>query len=547
MRLKMRLKASEAPNESPGSRIGPRRRSVPIRLSRSLHSPRVIRVLSTVLHLPSARRRSTPAACAALALLAALPWVGAAGAHQDSDPKAPPAIAPPQPSEPESSPPAAEKADDTGWVEIPALSLRIRPPQPALGKSETVNGVFRYEIVEGGDPPKWWMRLQTLISSRSGQTADDQVKAYFDALTKTGKTFTVTINEALTPEGATGEGRLAIIESPLAEGGSGFSGWVIVPSGEDRYLVASLVLSASTLDTAIPALRETFRTMRLVDHSEIVTDRREKIERGLAMLRFSEETLRAALQPEPLLYRVYRDRDPNDPGDDTEVGWMTVRAIEAMRGEVNGSIPAEDLEAEEREKGFMVIVQAKTIIDGNATNVVDTESRYWVSWDRGSEVWSVRSTQRQRDAARTTGQTAVRTPPRRGDPRPILRVINASGMTEPLEWAVPPNYLSQAELIMLGRLLPRTSPNPEPYASYAFDPKTNGLPKRMDSFRQNPEGTWTLETKIGTNPLPLVQTFDAKGNRVRRVDNDAAGSVITELISPEALRSLWQRKGLPIQ
>jgi hypothetical protein len=501
--------------------------------------PRVIRVLSTVLFHLSAHRPHAIAGCASLLL---------AVARIDAAPQgAPTAPASPTTTAADDASPPAEKPEEAGWVEIPQLSLRIRPPQPALGKSETVDGVFRYEIVEGGDPPKWWMRLQTLISSRSGQTADDQVKGYFEALTKTGKTFTVTVDEALTPSGATGEGRLAIIESPLPEGGSGYSGWVIVPSGEDRYLVASLVLSASTLDAALPTLREAFRGMRLVDHSEIVTERRERIERGLEMLRFSESTLRAALQPEPLLYRVYRDRDPNDVGDDAEIGWMTVRAVEAMRGEVNGSLPTEELEAEEREKGFMVIVQAKTIIDGNATNVVDTESRYWVSWDRGSEVWSVRSTQRQRDAARTTGQTAVRTPPRRGDPRPILRVINASGMTEPLEWAVPTNYLSQAELIMLGRLLPKSNPNPEPYASYAFDPKTNALPKRIDSLRQNPDGTWTLETKIGTNPLPLVQTFDAKGNRVRRVDTDSLGAVVTELISSEALRSLWQRKGLPIQ
>lgn len=461
-------------------------------------------------------------------------------------PPAAPAGEPPAPKPEGGKSPQAKPTEEPGWVEIEGLGVRIKPPQPAFGKSETVNGVLRYEIVDGGESPRWWMRMQTLISSRAGLTAADQVKAYLEALTKNGKAFTVRLDEALTPEGASGEGRLVIIESPLPEGGSGMSGWAIVPNGEDRYLVASIVASRSTYDEAMPLLKECFGGMRLISSDAIVAERRERIDRGTAILRFSESTLRGALQDEPLLFRVYRLNKPDDASDDSEIGWMTVRAIEGLRGEVDGTRKAETLEAEERDPGLMVIVQAKTIIDGDAANIVDTESRYWVSWTRDSEVWSIRSTQRQREASRTTGQTGVRTPPRHGDPRPILRVINPVGTTDPLEWAVPPNYLSQAELIMLGRLLPKDDEKPAPFASYAFDPKTNGLPQRLDELRRNDDGTWTLETRIGAAPVPLIQTFDAKGNRTKRVDVDAAGTIVTERIGVDALKALWQRKGLPI-
>lgn len=510
--------------------------------------------LAVPMHPTPFTRASLRAACAILFLSTACP-----AASRSDDPAPPPPAAPATPAAPTKSgggnqpqkapaPPTASdsKAEEPGWVEVEGLGLRIKPPQPALGRSETVNGVLRYEIADGAESPRWWMRLQTLVSSRGGLTAEDQVKAYLAALTKNGKSFTVKFDEPLTPQGATGEGRLAIIESPLPEGGSGMSGWAIIPNGEDRYLVASIVASASTFDATFPSLRECLRAVRIISTDAIAAERRERIDRGTAIVRFSEQVMRGAIQEEPLLFRVYRPGKPDDTSDDVELGWMTVRAIEGMRGEVDGARNREELAAEERDAGLLVIVQAKTVIDNDSTNIVDTESRYWVSWDRGSEMWSIRSTQRQREASRTTGQTGVRTPPRHGDPRPILRVVNPVGVTEPLEWVVPPNYLSQAELIMLGRLLPKSDPKPLPYASYAFDPKTNGLPQRLDELHRNDDGTWTLETHIGTAPTPLVQTFDEKGNRIRRVDADAAGAVVTERIGVDALKALWQRKGLPI-
>jgi hypothetical protein len=483
------------------------------------------------------------------------------GAHTPSRPgsETPPATAAPPVSDrnPANKPdgpstPAGVRRDpirdlEEGWVVVEGLGLRFRPPQPALGKNETLNGVLRYEVVEGSESPRWWLRFQNLTSSQSGLTAKDQINAYLDALTKNGKTYTVTIDEAITVSGSQGEGRFVILESPLPEGGTGTSGWVIVPIGDDRYLVCSLVAPTATFAAVLPALRESFQSMTVLSPSEVVAERRDRIDRGMEMLRFSEATLRGALQSDPLLYRVFRQGSRQDGSDDVEIGWMTVRAIEGMRGEVDGSRDPAKLRPEEMEKGLLVIVQAKTIVDAEGTNLVDTESRYWVAWDRTGEVWSIRATQRQRDAARTTSQTGVRTPPRRGDPRPMLRVVNSTGMSEPLEWAVPSNYISQAELIMLGRLLPRGNPKPEPFASYAFDPKTNSLPQRIDSLRRNDDGTWTLESRIGASPTPLVQTFDEKGNRSKRVDVDALGAVVTERISSEKLKAIWRAKGLPIQ
>ena len=42
----------------------------------------------------------------------------------------------------------------------------------------------------------------------------------------------------------------------------------------------------------------------------------------------------------------------------------------------------------------------------------------------------------------------------------------------------------------------------------------------------------------------MTQDFDAEGHRVRRVDIDGT---ITQAITPEALKSLWKSKGLPVK
>jgi hypothetical protein len=462
-----------------------------------------------------------------------------------SPPTAPPPVPPPDPT------PAGTPADETDgqrWIEVEGLGLRFLPPQPAFGKAETVDGVLRYEVVDGNPESRWWLRFQALSSSRAGLTAKNQLDDYLETLRKNDKPFTVRLDETLAVEGASGEGRLLLLESPVGEGLTGISGWVVVPNGTDRFLTCSIVASTADLEAVLPQLRATFRSMQLRPPERITAERRERIDRGQKILGFGERELRGAIAAEPVVYRMYRPAAAG--GEETELGWMSVRVIEGMRGEVDASREASSLRGEDAERGLLAIVQAKSIVNGDPTNTADTEIRSWTAWNRTSEVWSVRSTQRQKEAMRTSAQTGVRTPARPGDPRPMLRVINSSAdrrSRDPLEWVVPPNYLSQTELIVLGTLLPKDDPAPPTFASYAFDPRSDGLPQRLDTWRRNPDGTWTLESKIGGATTPLTQTFDAKGVRIRRSDPDATGTVITERIDPRQLDSLWRRKGLPIQ
>ncbi|MDZ4753217.1 MAG: hypothetical protein SGJ11_01815 [Phycisphaerae bacterium] len=477
-------------------------------------------------------------------------WLVAAIVLSAGQASASPQGAPPVPR-PDAAPDVGPAvAADSEWLEVEGLGLRIKPPQPAFGKSETIDGVLRYEIVDGQPSPRWWLRFQSLTSSRPGLTAADQLDAYLDVLTKNNKEFTVRVDEPLLPAGASGEGRLVIIESTISEGMTGMSGWAIIPTGPDRFIVCSLIATAANYGTTLPSLKRALRSMQLTSLATIERERRERIARGEAILKFPPATLRSAVQPTPLLFRMYRPGVKGDGSDETELGWMTVRATEGMRGEVDSSRKIETLKGDDLEVGLLVVLQAKMILGGDLTHMLDSETRFWVAWDRSSEVWSARNTQRQKNVTRTSGETGLRTPARAGDPRPALRVFQSSAdqrTREPLEWQVPPNYLSQAELLILGRLLPKSDPAPAVFASYAFDPKTSSLPQRLDSWKRNDDGTWTLETRIGGAATPLVQTFDSSGDRLRRIDVDPTGTLITERIELGRLRSLWKRKGLPIE
>lgn len=437
---------------------------------------------------------------------------------------------------------------DQEWLEAEPLGLRFQPPTPAFAKAETVDGVFRYEVVDSEREPRWWLRFQILVSSRSGLSARDQITAYLDTLTRNGKPFTIRLDEKIRPAGAIDEGILLIIEAPVGDGSTGLTGWMLLPTAPDRFLAASIAMPLSAFDAMLPQLRAAFAGMQVTALQEIEAARKARMAEGERVLSFGPDALRAAIQEEPLIYRIYR---PASSGSqEIELGWLTVRTVAGQRGEVDPARDAKSYRGADLEPGLLVILDAKSLVSPDGRNVVDTQTRAWMAWDRSSELWSTRSTQRQGPASRTTAQTGIRTAARPGQPRPRLEVINSVAerqSRDQADWVVPPNYLSQAELLVLGKLLPRSETGQREFASYAFDPRSNGLPQRSDLWRRNDDGTFTLETRIGGSSQPLIQTFDASGERIRRIDEDAAGVIVTERIDLDALRTLWRRKGLPLE
>ncbi len=488
-------------------------------------------------------RLATVAARALLVAVAVALACNAAQASMFSDQDGgTPAPTPAAEGTPTGRTPPADASDGLADAALDAdlLDFRMRVP---IGTEVRVERGERpsYLLAESGEAPGWRMRIAPLRASRIGSTAASQVDDYLAELRGKGESFEVLVDRAVPISGA--EARLYFIAVPLEGGGRGISGGLVVPTGDGRFLVASILVLDAEFDRLRPLLERSLATIELVDRSAERNERAEFLGRGEAIVdTITPERLRAACDGRLLVYRMWR---PADEGGRKDFGYMVVRAREGAVGELDPALDPASLKGEETLRGLLATVDARIVVNDDPTHTYDVQSRYFVSFDRRTESWSIRSTERHRSASRSSAQTGLRIPGV-GRPDPPLQVITATadGRTgEPKEWPVPPAYLSQAELIVLGALLPRGERvEAFEFLDYAFDQKAERLPQRRENWSRTAEG-WRLETRLGTAPEVLVQEFDAEGVRVRRTDPDGT---VTERIELEELRKLWKSKGLPV-
>ncbi|MDI9402679.1 MAG: hypothetical protein QM516_02300 [Limnohabitans sp.] len=400
-----------------------------------------------------------------------------------------------------------------------------------------------YLLSEGGETPSWRVRLAMLTASRAGSTPESQCKSYLDDLRAKGQQFKTLVDESSTIGGV--PAHTMYLEVPLETGGNGITGTVVVARSPDTYLVFSILVVHAEFARAKNVLQAMLETLTLREMGAVALAKRDFLVKGTEIINgFSEERLRATLSDAPRCYRMWR---PGPDGAQKDFGYTIVRVREGKRGEVDASRDSTKLRGEDGAAGLFAMVDARVVVGDDATHTLDVQSRYFMTWDRTSEAWSIRSTERHRRASRSSAQTGVRAAPTAGRPRATIDVIQASldGTTrEPLSWPVPPAYISQAELIVLGQLLPRPiAPQMSvEFSDYAFDQRDAKLPQRREVWTQTERG-YKLETRFGNAPAALVQEFDRDGVRTRRVDLDGT---VTERIALDELRALWKSKGLPV-
>ncbi len=432
--------------------------------------------------------------------------------------------------------------------EAPELGLRFTPPLGSVMRAEPLASGMSYSIADSSTDPSWRLRIAALEASRTGTTPASQVAEYLALAKQSTPLLTVLRDEPLTLEGFAGGGapqtRLLLLSIPLEGGGNGIAGQFVIARGEEQFLVFSLLADGPSFAKHEAALLASFKTAVVRPLSDVAFEKLELLARGARLIeRMDAVAMRALVSDETRFYRVFK---PLANGEEREIGYMSTRVQEGPRGAIDPSRDAKHFAGEDVEVGLLVIVDARAIVDGNAKHTVDVQSRYWLAWDSSSESWSVRSTERQGAASRSKAQTGIRSAQSAGNPAPELQVINASsqGTTrEPSVWPIPPSYLSQAQTMLLGRLLPRDGSFEGEFADYAFDPRESRIPQRKETWKRSAEG-WTLESRIaGTNSV-LTQVFDPQGHRLKRVDLDGT---VTIAIAPDALKSLWRSKGLPVK
>ena len=451
------------------------------------------------------------------------------------------------------------KVQDAGLEATPLdfelLGMRFRPPAGSVMRADGQGANAVWIVSERSETPRYILRITRLVASEPTSSPARQIDALVRSVSERpapDTVFAVLDREEFT----LGERPAASLYTSLREGSgedevSAVQGYFMVQIAPNEFIVISSLVAEQDFRAVRPLLDRSFRTIEIEDPGVVAAARDARVQRGAALLAsLDEASLRKALDlpaaggaaPAPRWFRMTRTLGD---GSVREEGYMTLLAVEAEQGVANPDRAPKEWTAEEREKGLAVRVQMRILGDERGNTFIDTDARYWMRWDRGREFWTVRTTARSGKTSKTSSQLGIRTEPSAGMPRPTLQVATVNldvPAEEPKRWNIPTAYLSQAESLLLPRLLPRPDA-PVDLGFYWFDARSGRMTQRMDRVRPSGAG-FMLETRATLEAPFLEQRCDADGQVERRAADD--GTVI-ESIDPKALVELWQRKGLPTQ
>jgi hypothetical protein len=437
------------------------------------------------------------------------------------------------------------------------LGMQFRPPAGSIMRGEGSGRTATWVISEDADSPKYILRASKLYAdgpSDPSAQIDDLVRSVSER-PSANTVFAVRSRKEFMHKGQPA----ALLYTSLREGEgeeevSAVQGYFLVQVAPAEFVVISSLVAERDFPAVEPLLGRSFGTVEVLDPEALARDRADRMGRGERLLAaLDEAALRRALDPagkdasDGGPGRWYRISQTAPDGTVNEVGYMTVTTEEAPQGAANPDRAEPEWTPREREKGLFVRLRMRTLMDPSGKAVTDTDARYWVRWDREREFWTVRSTMRAgKKTARNSAQLGIREPASAGSPRPVLEVTDVDRATpgdEPNRWQVPPaGYLSQAEAMVLPRLLPSMA-QPTRFGFYWFDPRSGRLAQRVDELTPGPGGA-ALATRRTLESPEVTDMVDPAGVLLRRATDDGA---VVERTTAADMLALWKRKGLPLE
>ena len=417
-----------------------------------------------------------------------------------------------------------------------ALGLTMYLPAGAIVNTQSTDQAIAYLA---SDPEGTWsLRVSNLRPAVPEPSAEALAAEHLKAIQATGREHKIIINEPRSV-GST-RGQLLYLQQTLDDQKQLVNGWLILPNSPRTFVILTIVTTPQEYPRLRPIFEACFDSIQLRSVQDVRQQREARFASGRAIIgTLTADKLRSTLGGR-FLYRIYRQGASRRRADDTEVGFLTIECLEGMRGELTPERSANSFTGLETERGLMVLLEARAIIDAEAQRYLDVDGRYWMAWDRGAEAWSIRQTQRAGAASQTTAETGVRN-------RATLNVIHSSKeqrTREPAVFTIPDMaYLSQPEIFLLGQLLPRDGSVTGEMTFYFYDSKSRRVAERIDSWERTRDGSghWVLTSQPMLEATIIKQVFDARGERIRRIDGQGT---ITERIDPEGLRRIWESKGL---
>jgi len=424
---------------------------------------------------------------------------------------------------------------------VESLGLEMYYPLGATFQIQRTGRQAVVTLLDGAQIPAWSMRIQPMISTLDEPTATAQVDQLLSTWRAAGREYSIISNEPAVYAGRAG--RLCYLRQTTGSGEAVVIGWLILPIGEREFLVCSLQTLPKEFPRVRPIIEASLATLRLRDVTEIVDERKARLDAGKAFLDgLTAERLRSLIGPGQW-YRYYLPAAAAESGQDVELGCMYVEYIEAKRGAINPDRSEDRYDADDHELGLLARVRGH-IIDSETDTTIDSRAFYWLAWDHSQERWSIQVTTRRGSRESSEAQTGVRMAST-GDPRGRIVVIDssASGATrDEKNWETPGVYLSQALRWGLGRLLPRGDEG-RVLSYYFYDGTSASIALRIDRWQPvaDASGNWILTSQPKSDAAKIISVYNRAGELIRRNLPDAS---VSEPITLEALNRLWRSKGL---
>ena len=420
-----------------------------------------------------------------------------------------------------------------------SIGMKIQLPKGSLVAKDSVGNAISWMVADERDPARWLFRLQAVVSSDPQSDTELQMQNHLQSLKAAGSEFTLLMDRPTKICGL--PARFFWLSMPTGNIRA-ISGWFMLQTGIGNFIVFSILTTEKDFEYAESVLDRAVGTIELRDMSGVQKEREERLLLGAQVLKsFTPARLKSVADGKKRLFRSWRET----PEGDVELGWVSIEITQAPRGMADPSANPKNLPDKAKEAGFLISIQSRSI-DADGLTLTSSRNLYWVAWDLGSEIWSVRSVPQIPGPKNIFSQTGARLRLSSETAGTDLAVLTSAqgGTEEQKSWTIPTTgYLAHALSFTLGEMLPREATTPNHFALWCFDPGSGKISQRTCKWNADAAhaGQWILESQASLDSPTTRDVIDAQGHLVLRSDPNGVRMAPTTLVEVERL---WKAKGL---
>ncbi len=454
------------------------------------------------------------------------------------------------------------RADNPGAVELaeqpldaPGLNLSVRLPVGCVYETTGIGTETRVSVKSSDDPKAnaWLLQIYASLTRDAALTTagvldsigTQRQSAETTINPKTRRRMKVRMFDRVDNLVIGGEPASRAYFDIPEDAAAPVTGYTVFNPAPGTFVIFQFDCPSGNVARDRPAIETAIATAVFRDQQAENARRKEGVQAGASLLStLNAQELDAAALAEPLLLRLFKPGAGADGGD-LEIGYQKLTIRKGQLGEVAAGDKTK-WTRDQREFGYLVKIEARGLIyregapGGEPQAVLDSVSTFWLSSDRANETGSVINAMKRGKGTDTYVQNIVR--------RAGRLTVQSTGPGAPPDAKdydkLPEAFINRVELTMLPRLVAARA-EPALFNFYCYDFTASKITLRRDEFTKSADGagwTWTSRPYEAQPDRIVTTDLDVRGNLIRRT----ADGVTTEPIKPEALRTLWEGRKLPI-